>query len=388
MSGLPIRTLTSVVAAAVLASLVLPARADDASPAHLQLPVLTLADTSGAGAKNLQTTETSAPPTTNFATIYFENDGSAAHPGGTDKHYTSGVGFSLAYQPLWARSLGKYVWSLDDQFNPEHQNASFAVGLVAYQDMYTPSDLSRSDPIYNDRPYAALSNGGLFWQRAVAPEHEGGWIHATLEHFELDLGIVGPSAQGEETQKFVHSNIATSSTRPEGWNNQINDEFGFNFTYLRKWRFTLADQADQGIAVQLIPVAGFTAGTLSRYATAELVARAGWNLPDDFGPGRMHEVAAFTNQRGVKSPLGFYVFGRMGGQLIEHNTFLEGGNFRDSPVTVTQNPTMGELQGGLALQLYHHVELIYSQTLRTREFEGQDGPDVYGAITLTFSWNF
>ena len=224
MSGLTLRGMTHVLAAAVLASLVLPVRAENAPGTPLPFPTLTLDAYATGDHREVKTAEKDDEESEHpcyFAALYFENDGTFAHPGGTDKHYTSAEGLSFAYQPQWARSLGQYIPSFFDQFNPDHADTSFAVGVVAYQDLYSPTDLSRRDAIYNDHPYAAIINGGIFWQRAAEPEHEGGWTHATMEHYQLDLGIVGPSAQGEETQKFVHGNFSTGAVRPEGWDNQI-----------------------------------------------------------------------------------------------------------------------------------------------------------------------
>lgn len=337
-----------------------------------------------ASAATSPTTEPAEGPN-QFLTLYFENDGSFVRPWGTDKHYTSGEGFSFAAQPEWARSLGRYIPSAWDQFDPSRPDTTFAAGFIAAQDIYTPQDLTRVNPDPYDRPYAGWLRLGLFWQRAVAPA-EG---HATMEHFQLDLGMIGPSSLADKTQKFIHTHVTSWAEQPEGWQSQLHDEPEFNFTYLRKWRFTLNQPADNWVPVmQVIPEAGVTAGTLQRMLVGGVLARAGWNYtPDDFGPGNMHEVAAFTGRRQVESPFGFYVFGRAGGMLVEHNTLLEGNNFRDSP-GVDATPLVGEFQAGVALQFLRHVELVWAQVVRTPEFHSQHGGDGYGTMALTVFWNF
>ena len=57
----------------------------------------------------------------------------------------------------------------------------------------------------------------------------------TLDNVVLTLGMVGPAARSEVTQKFIHKNV-TDSKRPQGWNNQLKDEPGVILTYERKWR--------------------------------------------------------------------------------------------------------------------------------------------------------
>lgn len=360
----------------------LAAQAETSAP--FTSPMLTL-DASALPPASTSASEGSSGSTPGFLSFYFENDGSFVRPGGSDKHYTNGIGFSVAGQPAWARSMGRFIPSFWDQFNPQDPHTSFAVGFTAAQDMYTPSDLSQSAPIYGDRPYAGWLYAGLFWQRASEPVDS----HATMEHLQLDVGAVGDASLAEQTQKFIHANIATNAVTPEGWDNQLGDEIGVNLTYLRKWRFDVTPQTAAGMpAFQIIPKAGATLGTIYCNAQADLVGRIGWNLPDDFGPGRLHEMAAFTRQTAPQSPFGFYIFGRAAGQVVAHNTFLQGNTFEDSTVTVDPYPVVGEFQGGVAFQFCRHMELVYSQTMRTKEFHGQYGWDGYGALGLTFSWNF
>ena len=86
---------------------------------------------------------------------------------------------------------------------------------------------------------------------------------------------------------------------------------------------------------------------------------------DDFGPGRLAgEVAAFTGREPITAPFGLYVFGRATGNVVEHNTFLQGEQLPcDSPPGdgVDATPLVGEFQAGIALEFLKHCEFIYSR---------------------------
>jgi len=354
-----------------------------AAVVHAAAPFLTLDPASLPYATPADLVPSADYPVPNaFVTLYFENDGTFCRPGGTDKHYTSGQGFSVAAQTSLARDLGRFIPSFADRFDPDHPDTSFAAGFIAYQDIYTPSNLFLTIPDPTDRPYAGLLDLGFFWQRASTPADSS---IATMEHLQLDLGLIGPASQADRTQRFIHAHIPTGAVPPQGWGSQLHDEPGVDLIYLRRYRISLT-AAHEMWAVQLIPAAGFTVGTFQRNVTVEATLRAGWNLPDDFGPGRMHEVGAFTGRQALPR-FGAYGFIRGGGIAVQHNTLLQGNDYRRS-AGVTAEPLVGEIQAGLAIQFLRHFELTYSQTLRSEDFRGQQGTDGYGAFVLSFFTTF
>ena len=56
----------------------------------------------------------------------------------------------------------------------------------------------------------------------------------TLDSVELNFGVVGPYALGEEVQNNYHDLIGVA--RSNGWDNQLNNELGFMMIFERKWR--------------------------------------------------------------------------------------------------------------------------------------------------------
>jgi len=152
-----------------------------------------------------------ADPSRSF---YFENDGTFVRPNdNTDRHYTSGQGFSVAWR-------------------------------------------------------------GAFWQR----QRED-----LLDHVQVDVGVVGPSSLGEQVQELVHE--FTDADDPD-WDGQLGDEFQFNLTLRRKWRFDLGQTSLAGRRIdwQLIPRAELDVGTTYRRAAVGGLIRVGYQMPDDFGP--------------------------------------------------------------------------------------------------------
>ncbi len=164
-------------------------------------------------------------------TIYWENDGGWAKPiDRTDRHYTAGVGASLAFQAPFVDELLSRVPSFGNEF--EAKKSDYAMGLVGALTIFTPENLREKGPITTDRPYAGWTYGGLFFQRANRSLDV-----PVYESLEADLGILGPSSLAENAQQMIHH--AYHYIIPQGWDHQINDEPDFNIKYNRRWRLPL-----------------------------------------------------------------------------------------------------------------------------------------------------
>lgn len=226
-------------------------------------------------------------------TLYWENESSPTKPWDPhDRHYTAGVGMSLAWRAPWVDNLLRNVPSIGDEFSG---NTDYAMGLVGALTIFTPADITASGPISTDRPFAGYTYAGLFFQRAhriafqdfplpLASSILDLKSYSSFESLELDIGILGPSSLAENAQEMIHHQFDDPS--PNGWGNQIHDEPEFSLKYNRRWR----SQAVQPIATipisfQAIPEAGAIAGSLQDEVHAGATFRIGYNLPDDFGPG-------------------------------------------------------------------------------------------------------
>lgn len=329
--------------------------------------------------------------------IYWENDGTAADPFDSyDRHYTNGVAFTLDHQPMWGKRLAPYM-PFASLFEKHHGEPVTGVGYVLGQQIYTPRAINLAAPNPADQPWAGYLYGGVYWERQAA--FHGRNDAAVLDHFELNLGVVGPSSLAEEVQSEVHRIF--NEQDPQGWANQLDDEFAYQFYARRKWRFDL-DTAGlpliDGLEAQAIPQAGIALGNVHRYAEAAVTLRIGHNLPGDFGPGRINDLSSINlHEEDSTDRWSCYAWARVGGRAVEHNTFLDGSNTQNPSPSIDKEALVGELQFGLALA-YHDgpttLAFTWGVTYLTDEIDAptgsnaDDGTDSYGTMNLSIVHRF
>ena len=309
--------------------------------------------------------------------MHWENDGATLKPNGdTDRYYTNGAGFTLSLRNQFAVNATDWI-----PFGDDFQDKRRAVGFTAGQLMFTPENISIDPPDPTDRPYAGYLYAGFFFQRAN---------NFTLDHIQLDIGLVGNSSLADSAQDAIHHLF--DEPDPQGWDSQLEDEPTIQL-YLRKsWKFCLEPVELNDIPpiqFQVMPEVELAVGTVHRYAKAGVLFRAGFYLPDDFGPDQLLRIGSFTGQ-GQTHGWGGYVFARFSGKAVEHNLFIEGNTWKDS-AGVDEEPLVGEAQVGIGLQFRcddFSIDITYSQIYLTDEFENQDGSHGYGTISASLVWRF
>ncbi len=327
------------------------------------------------------------------ARVYWENDGAFHDPFDSyDRHYTNGFTITLEHQPAWAQSLAPYM-PFAELFEQQHGPAQTAAGYVLGQLIFTPRDLAATAPVTTDQPYAGYLYGGVFWQRA-SQYHSRDDV-AVLDHFEVNLGMVGNQALGKDIQQWVHDTFA--GVDPRGWNNQLANEVTGQVYYRRKWRIDLGETDSNWLGnlnTQLIPQAGVALGSVYRYAEAAVTFRIGYHLPDDFGPGRINDLQSATGDAYLHTGWSWYAFVRTGGRVIEHDLFLDGSNTHNPSLSVDKEPLVGEVQGGLTLSYRanhnHRVDLTWGLTFMTQTVDAPDatGTESYGTFVLSWVKTF
>lgn len=301
-----------------------------------------------------------------FISFGLENDLFA----NTDRGYTNGFRFAYTSSetgtPDWLATAAR-AFPLFPDAAPIRSTLSFG------QNLYTPKDISLRDPDPNDRPYAAWLYGGA----AVLADSGD-----RLDRLELQIGVVGPYAIGEQVQNTVHGIIGAE--KAHGWKHQLNNEPGVLLSYERTWR-SLYAAAPLGIGFDLSPYLGATVGNVLTQASAGATVRLGYDLPADYGPPRIRPSVPGSDFFIPTSGFSWYLFASVEGRAVARNIFLDGNTFEDSP-HVTKNPLVGDLQLGLAVQI-DDLRIAYTHVYRTQEFEEQkDHFSQYGAFTL--SWRF
>lgn len=306
--------------------------------------------------------------TSSFVTLQFDND----FFGGSDSHYTNGMRAAYlspeAAVPELMRKFGELVPLFSSTYN---MRFSISIG----QNIFTPEDITLSDPPTNDRPYA----GWLYTGFGLISE-DGVW----LDKLELDVGIVGPYSFAKETQTEWHRVFGFN--KPQGWDNQIRTEPGINLYYesSRRSLFELPLSTFipiENLGFDFTPHFGIALGNVQIHGAAGFTARFGDDLPADYGPPKIRPNLPGSDFFVLDDNIGWYFFGGIEARVVGRNIFLDGNTFRDSR-SVDKYPVVADFQGGAAIT-FQRARLSYTHLFRTPEFQGQDGFDSYGSVALS-----
>ena len=289
---------------------------------------------------------------------------------GKDRHYTNGMRLiwlpdKAVPTPKWVMKLAGLVPWFPEQGEVNH---GYALG----QSMFTPSDITLTDPPSEERPYA-------------------GWLYATiglavesgrqLDQLGITLGMVGPASFAEQSQTFIHRFI--DSDEPEGWDTQLENEPGIVLTCQRSWR-GLVTTAFSGNQLDFTPHIGAALGNVFTYGSGGLTVRYGRILPQDYGPPRIQPGLPGSGDFSPKNDFGWYLFAGIVGRAVARNIFLDGNTFRESR-SVDKKPFVGDLQFGIVLD-WSDIRLSYTHVLRSREFRTQDSHDDFGSFSLSIKF--
>jgi lipid A 3-O-deacylase len=297
-------------------------------------------------------------------TLLVENDAFT----GTDQHYTNGLRLSyLSGQD----DVGDRVRSLASVMPFLASDATLRGGFSLGHNIYTPNNILTTSVIANERPYAGYLYAGM----AVVAESKS---DGTLDTWELDIGLVGPSALGEEVQNNFHRLIGTPEAR--GWANQLEDEPALSLTHERKWRH-LWRHPNSGFGMDVTPHVGGSIGNVATYLNLGVTVRAGSGLARDYGPPRIRPSLPGAGFFQPQDRVGWYLYAGVDGRAIAHNIFLDGNSFKDSH-SVDSNVWVGDVQMGLVLT-FSKVQIAYTHVYRTREFVGQEANDNFGAVSIS-----
>jgi hypothetical protein len=294
---------------------------------------------------------------------------------GTDRYYTNGM--ALTYG-----TRGDAPGAIDWFFKPRgeflcadskadcHRHVVHALA----QQMFTPSDISKPQPLTDDRPYA----GWLYLSTAVHADLRkghgcGAFGDCVNDTLELQLGVVGPASLADRTQITWHALYGLQ--RPNGWANQIRTEPAFLARAQRTWPVR---SAGEGLGGEVAPLVEGAAGTIAVYARGGVRLRAGYNLGDE------HLRGTWSGDTGRGA---FYLTGEWTAGLALHNMFLAGNTFSDAVHDVAQRTPRRETKLG-AVAAYRGFRVSYTLVFRSKEFERQIKGHQYGSVTLGYTATF
>jgi len=206
-----------------------------------------------------------------------------------------------------------------------------------------------------------------------------------MENFEINIGIVGPDSQADDTQKWIHR-WRFPEDIPQGWDHQIKNEPGLVLKYARLWRWSPIPGG--GKYFDLLPRAGVELGNVATFGTVGGAARLGYNLPPDFGPQIIDSPSSATGGLSHRSNgFSIYTFAGVDGRAVARDITLDGNTF-ESSAHVEKYNFVDDLSWGVVCQPCRHIEFSYTQITRSKEFYGQVNKDVFGSLDLKFMFDF
>jgi hypothetical protein len=300
--------------------------------------------------------------------ISIEND---LFGSGQDKHYTHGTEASYVsdtYHPKWLLNIAR----LAPFYSPQKE---VRYGVSLGQAIFTPDDITRTELIENDRPYAGWLYSTFSLMNDFRTLSEEGERRNYNDVLELTLGIVGPSSQADDAQKWVHKNVDADD--PNGWDNQLHDELGVNIAYMRQWQYTLLPKY-----IDVTTRAGGMLGNVFTHVETGLLMRFGNRLGQDFGPPLMRPSNIGSKYFKPRGDFSWYFFTGLNGRYVGRNIFLDGNTWQDSH-SVDKKHWVGDIQAGFVVNV-DRLQFSFTHIFRSKEFEKQKNNDEFGALSLSY----
>lgn len=280
--------------------------------------------------------------------------------GGTDQGYTNGLKLAYLSPEGKGRRLAKMLLGAREE-------DAVRFGVAAGQSIFTPDDIGAAEPLPDQNPYA----GWLYLEAASLVERKDG----PIDILRVEAGVVGPAALAEDAQRTWHRIIDAQDIL--GWDNQLRNEPAFALSFDRIWRPL---RPGEGLAVDILPHVGVSAGTVLTEARGGATIRIGNNLGGDALPARISPsipAAGFHSEH----RFAWQIFAGAEARGVARRIFLDGNTFRDS-LSVEKKNFVGEFQTGVAIQRGGY-SIAYTHIFRSREYVGQDDRIDFGAVTLS-----
>jgi hypothetical protein len=356
--------LAALAAAADTAAVLPPSQAHDSEPnvqvavlAALTVPALTPARATATAGED---------PTDDKGTLslQWEND---QFGGNTDQHYTNGLRASYLLSshdtPVAVAEIARGL-----PFFP--LEGDVRLGFSIGQSIFTPHHGETWTGVNYGRPFAGWLYGGVQVTNDTGRQLDG---------FEIQMGVIGPSAGADAVQDWYHD--LTGSNRFRGWDDQLSDEFGIVVAYERKWRLMVErEPGDLGIAFE--PSVGAAIGNVFTYAAVGGMLKVGSDVSSDWGPPRARPALSGTGAFKPVDDFEWYLFAGVEGRAVARNIFLDGNTFQDSQ-HVDKKTFVADFQAGGSVTI-GDVRLTYTQVYRTEEYVGQKKRDLFGVLTASF----
>ncbi len=297
----------------------------------------------------------------------------------TDGNYTGGI--SLTYE---SDNLDRYApehtlnrltrWRRHlPGFQDDHrQRISIAGGAMAF----TPADIREPIPNPDEPPYV-----GAFVIDTNLTSRDENDQHT----YTLRMGWVGPSSRVGDLQEAIHDWM--DDDKPRGWDHQVPDEPLINVGYAYTRRIA-EGRLGGGLAWDVAPGVGVSAGNYFSGANVSIRARLGKNMTDNFGTTTVDSGVrgAHNVSEAPGSEWRYEVSVGVASMYIGHYLPLDGGLFKDGPDTdhkdVISVASFGVSIGKGNLQL----DLLYNAWSET--IDGTVPRSRYAGVNVTWFMDY
>ncbi|MBW2936888.1 lipid A deacylase LpxR family protein [Aureisphaera sp. CAU 1614] len=237
-------------------------------------------------------------------------------------------------------------------------------GFYLFQEIYTPSNITETNTLYFDRPYAGIL--GFLTEYSLANQKR-------FLEYRLAMGFTGQMSGAEGLQSLFHTAVATDS-QSSTWNDQIAMSLHANL-YVN-YAYEIKFQPNPfSVHFAINPSLGF--GTRDMYLEQDAVFYFGKRSP-------ITETTAYK-QLGTTGERELFFAIRLGYRYVFHDAMLEGNLFNDrSTFTVTPYNQLFLYN----FELYYRkgrndIKFTYNfETPRNRAAE----PHLYMTLTLARSY--
>lgn len=322
--------------------------------------------------------------------LYIDNDLFVGS--GRDRDYTGGLAWSAN-----GRATTDYWFSLDDWLGRVDRLIGFdrlrtADGTEAPLTtrhgvelgvlLFTPSDITRSEALPDDHPYANV----LFLTNSrQTVSADGGHIDQSA----LTLGLLG-SPLGAWAQTVIHTAVGGSD--PQGWNHQISAGGEPTLRYALGRQTLLRSTRHDGRGFDL---SWGVKGGIGYATDMTGLVRFRWGRFNSpwwlFAPHQSDYIClGITEPRQLVTRGGeeLFLWGGVSTRLRLYNAILQG-QFRDSDVTIPAdelNHLIGEAWLGITAKRADGWVFSFVLRGRTNEIRGADQPSpVWGSIVIAHS---
>ena len=298
--------------------------------------------------------------------LIFENDQFTFD----DDGYTNGVAYVWGYggfDSFDKRTPAWMEWLVEDAYVATMPDKERAISYGIVQQIITPSRTADKKPDPNDRPYAGL----LWWQANWYASDE-----TLADKITLELGLVGPGALAEYSQKGIHS--ITGASDPQGWDEQLDNEPIFRVAAKRNWR--LGERSFDSFKADMVSHLAAGAGNRRSDVGAGISFRIGRGLKRNLGNASVEPVLDINPLAGGASAM--YAFVGFGGRYVFNDISLDGNTFENS-ASVDLEHWQGQASLGTVLDV-GKWSWRFSLYMGSDEWDTQRDNSKYGSLSLSY----